>query len=517
MAEIKSNSLDDQHEGSPVVGPSDTTGALDDQHEGQPVVGYEIPTTSDLSISTYDSVTITESISTDIEAAVILVEITVYEEVIITESVSLLLPELQIFSIYDSVGITEDTSLFFTDLFTDVNDSTEITESVLALVTQDQNLLVFDEVSTSEDVSIFFEELFISTVFVAISVTESVGVLFQELVISVAEEVTVAEDIDCGIVAESTTEVSIFDTCSASESVGCEVQPANMLITSYDDSFVRESFPVGVVVNPLAVISYEEVSISEDVSQPDYLSAIEGHEEVEVTESVTLEISSLALSVQDTIYVYAVKDISFSIVRKPSTQDSVLLAESTGIQVSDLPGSVLSTVTLGEQTVAEIILQISTVETLTVSSEVSVSPSALDISTSSSISVGESVVSGGDADESVYDSIGVGESAVARLELLVGVYLTVSISEFIGSENALLVSGSDATGISESVGAVISDLNLVSVEDVTVQGRVSISEGELFGLLFLDVDILVPVIESEILVPEMPVQILTPEIEVEQW
>ena len=445
------------------------------------------------------------------------VAISVYDAASVAEDISLLLPELCISSAYDTSEVTEDVSVFFTDLFADINDSTELTESVSALVTQDQSLLVFDEVSTSEDISIFFEEIFISTVFDAISVSESVTTLLQELVVSVTEEVTVVEDIGCGVVAESTTEVSTFDTCSVSESADCYIQPANVLITSYDDSFVRESFPVGVVVNPLTVVSYEEVSVAESVNQPDFYSGIEGYEEVGVDESVTLEISGLALSVQDTIYVYAVKDISLSIVRKPSTQDSVRLAESTGAQVSDLPGSVLSTVTLSEQTVAEIKLQISTVETLTVSSVVSVSPSALEISTSSGISVRESVASDGDADNSVYDSVGVSESAVVMLGLLVGVYSEVSISESIGNENALLVSVNEAVGISESTGGVVSDLILVSVEDVTVQGRVTINEDDLINLLFLDVDILVPVIESELLVPEMPVSILTPDIEVEQW
>jgi hypothetical protein len=467
-----------------VASPADTWYALsnsvDNQDIESPGSGWIF--VSDLSLSVYDSVGVTESLSLYID----FFEISLSDEITISENLSIIIPILTSV-IIDVVNIYENIEFKIPTLFILTFDSVEISENI-RLVTPVSFISVIDSIDISDEIEIKIPVFFISVID-SIDISDEIEIKIPTLTISILDSVTISEYIeliiptlfilgyDSIIVSEyielslSFLSVLISDSVNVHESLGLMISV--FFISKFDSIDVSEDVLFEIPVLSLSV--YEQVDVSEDALFDIPVLSLSVYEQVDVSEDALFEIPVLSLSVYEQvdvseyrslitnepnvyteiIFVSDIADILIPNLINKNEDEYITIYENVEIRVPTLPILLYDSVGISES-IEQILpfLFISETDSISVSDDAEQIVPIIFISEIDPISVSDN------AEQIVLiifiseiDSISVSENIELIIsELFISKFDFIEISESILlSQSALILSVSDAITVTENL------------------------------------------------------------------
>jgi hypothetical protein len=491
-----------------------------------------ISTVSTPYTSVFDNVVISEQALVDVEQLLASSEISVQDTLVVSESCTLLMPTY-LLTTYDSAIVTD---VVVSEVWPTTVIATEyVSVAELSSVSVSACLLsVVDDIVISEITAVFVSDIKIDVVEYS-SVSDIVVAVVSSLIISsfdsalVTEARTVyceeaVEDIDSNV--QDTTTVSescalliptylltVYDSTTATDVVVSEVWPTTVVITEYigvtEFSSVLVSACLLSVIDSLTVTDVTAVHVPDiKVVAVDYFT---------VSDVVVSDVYPTTVVATEYISVSEYSPVFVEVTNLFNVQDSVSVGESTGAQVSDLPGSVFDTVTLTEQAAAEIRLQVSASELVGVTEQVVLAPPAINAAVADYVSVEDQVIFTQDLVVSIYDPAQVQEAVNGALESGIGVYdsILVDAVTFARPEISLGLSIFETVTVYDAVTMFSGHISLSVIETVTVAEQVIIYWTVADGLLVIDCDVIVPLIASELMCPELMCGVDSPKIEVQ--
>jgi GH18 family chitinase len=412
---------------------------------------------SSLTLSVFDSVTVSESVTPKVTVA-----ISVSDSITVSENINLV--DVAMPFVFDSVTTSENVQVNV-NTFLSVFDSVTVSENIKLSIPLPVS--VFDSVTTSENVNLVIPVLFVSAVD-NVTVSEFL-VDAEQSTFSVTDSITVSENINLYI---PILFVSVFDSVTITD-----VPKQAVLVTPsvFDSITVSESVNISVVFN---VSVFDSVTVSEAVTLTE-VSYISVSDNVTLSENVTLTIPVLFISVFDQVnlseFFNSGGNEAFSIF------DNVTVSEAITMFVA-VPLSVSDNVTVSENVTNSVQVTPSVFDSVTVSENVSLTITTLFLSVFDSVTVSELFIAGNAV--VVFDSVTVSESVSFFFpKLVLSVFDSVTVSENFNSSIVTKLSVFDSVTVSENVSEFITSYFLSVSDQVTVSENIVVQ----FPVIFLSV------------------------------
>jgi hypothetical protein len=327
--------------------------------------GLGYPFGADRDVSVFDSITVTEDVSLEIDVWLV----SVFGSVGITDAVSLEIPVLVV-SVFDSVEVTEGVQAELDLLLASAFESVEVTDDV-SLEIPVLEVSVFDSIGVAEGTAAELPVLVVS-VDDTVGLTDATSLLLDILLASADDSPSITDAVTIQRVDAGTLNVSVADDIGLTDAVTCLL---DILLASVFDSIeVTEGITIQrIEVGVLNVNVADDIGLTDATSEALDLYVALAFDALTVTEDVTIErVAAGALNI--------------------NVDDDIGLTDAVSAQLPVLVASVADTVAVSDATVASFNLYTLTVtDNVTVGDSASTALTLYEASVADNVDVAESV------------------------------------------------------------------------------------------------------------------------------
>ena len=390
--------------------PLATVGAPQVNKSESITVSESVGVASPLQVNISDSVTISESIGTTTGAP----QIAASESITLTDTPAVNINAL--ISTSDNIALTESIAQEVGISQVDISENITATDTPIVLVLT--QIEVNESITLSENVGAGVSDPQISAA-ENISVTDTPA-LDAQLQIDISDNISVS---DTPIITISDLLVDLAENITASEAFSAQI--GDLEINAVENITIGESITTSI--SDLLIEAADNITADESVEV--VLGGIgelyaTGQEDISLSESVGLEVSTSDVNVSDVI---GATDTPLAEIEASNiaVAENITTSESYDIAIGDLAISVTDAISISEQVSAEIELSAAVFETVTISE----SASALfgcDVFVVENVTATESIdltLPGAALIIAVSDNIAVSESWLARIIIPVALTL----------------------------------------------------------------------------------------------